>query len=337
MKIKPLLFPVARSLGFFEITRYIARRYPIILVYHRFGPHKNNPRYTSVSAFEKELRMLKRKFNLLSLRELYGHFDSGTPIPANSVVLTIDDGYEDFYNYAVPLLKKYEVPATVFVTTEFISGNTWLWPDQIAFLIKHTSQDELCLDMGGGCIRIGLRTQDEKMKAWGRIADFALEMPDAECRSFINGLSGHFSVKFSERPPVEYSPMSWQQVNEAHHAGIEIGSHTCTHARLTRVDDTKLFTELKDSKMDIEHYIQDECRAFCYPFGRKADISDTVQAAVEQAGYQYATAGYFNLNITGKRYALKRLGAGSDLKDFIKKVYGWEVLQTFVRNRPYDR
>lgn len=337
MKIKSLLFPLARGLGFFELTRYIARRYPIILVYHRFGPRAKNPFYTSVGAFETQIRMLKRKFNLLSLRQLSEYIESAAPIPANSVVLTVDDGYEDFYTYALPVLKEYAVPATVFVVTDFINGKAWLWPDRIAFIIKQTNLDEVSLDFSGVSVRLGLRTWGEKRQAWGRVADHALELPDTECRRFIDDLSGRFAVEFPERPPVEYRPMSWPQVVEACRAGVEIGSHSCTHPRLTRVDNRQLFAELKNSKVDIEANIQEECRAFCYPFGRKMDISDLVQAAVEQVGYRYATIGYFNLEVTSERYALKRLGAGGNLPDFIKKVHGWEVLQTFFRNRPYDR
>jgi len=50
-------------------------------------------------------------------------------LKANSVLLTVDDGYQDFYNLAFPILKKYEVPATVFFTTDFIDKRIWLWHD----------------------------------------------------------------------------------------------------------------------------------------------------------------------------------------------------------------
>ena len=52
---------------------------------------------------------------------------------ANSVLLTVDDGYQDFYNLAFPILKKYEVPATVFFTTDFIDKRIWLWHDLLNF------------------------------------------------------------------------------------------------------------------------------------------------------------------------------------------------------------
>jgi peptidoglycan/xylan/chitin deacetylase (PgdA/CDA1 family) len=96
-----------------------------VLMYHSIGvpnpewiwnfltvPHK---------IFEDHLQVLKTKgFNTIDLRELYDYVGTGKPIPANSIVLTFDDGYFDNWVYAYPLLKKYGFKGTIFVNPEFV-------------------------------------------------------------------------------------------------------------------------------------------------------------------------------------------------------------------------
>ncbi|ADU96695.1 polysaccharide deacetylase [Thermovibrio ammonificans HB-1] len=97
-----------------------ADNYATVFIYHRFG----DPRYptTSVSMedFERELRYLKKyNYNTITVAELYKIVSSGRPIPPKTVVITIDDGYRTTYK-AFKLLKKYRIPATVFLYMEAV-------------------------------------------------------------------------------------------------------------------------------------------------------------------------------------------------------------------------
>lgn len=111
-----------------------------ILMYHSIGediPDKDNLLSISVSSFEKEMKFLKdRKFNVISLEDLADYIDSGLRLPRNSVVVTFDDGYKDNFILAFPLLKKYNIPATIFICPLLISQEpdylTWTQVKKLA-------------------------------------------------------------------------------------------------------------------------------------------------------------------------------------------------------------
>jgi len=83
----------------------------------------------------------------------------------------------------------------------------------------------------------------------------------------------------------ELIPMSWGELAGLADAGWEIGSHTRTHPKLTRVSDDELAAELSGSKQDLERALGRPCTSLAYPYG---DHDDRVVAAADRAGYDTA-------------------------------------------------
>ena len=83
----------------------------------------------------------------------------------------------------------------------------------------------------------------------------------------------------------ELTPMAWGELRELASHGWEIGSHTCTHPRLTKVDDETLERELRVSRAELEQNLEARCRSIAYPYG---DHDDRVVRATEAAGYEAA-------------------------------------------------
>lgn len=81
----------------------------------------------------------------------------------------------------------------------------------------------------------------------------------------------------------ELSPVSWEDLDELAAAGWEIGSHTHTHPRLTRLDDGQLARELEHSKEECERRLGGRCSSIAYPFG---DVDARVASAARDAGYR---------------------------------------------------
>ena len=281
---------------------------------------------------------MKNNFNIISLFDLHTRIVRSLPIPDNSVVLTIDDGYEDFYRYAYPVLLRHSIPATIFVTTDFIDRKIWLWPDKLDYILKETNCKEGSIQINDPPLLIQTNNKENRNKAWSVIADHCLTMDRQQCDAFIAELAMLLGVSVPAHSSEDYKPLSWEQIVEMAENGIEIGSHTCTHSRLTNITSSEDLTlELEYSKKRIENVINKCVTAFSYPFGGKFDINDRVKACVAEAGYKCATIGYFNLNVTGDLFELKRVSAGNDMRSFIRNLYGIKVLQTFFHNRQYDR
>lgn len=309
-----------------SVLNWLTKGYPRIFMYHRFGTGQGVASM-NIGVFERQIALIKKNFNPLSLGQFQGKLESGESIPANSVMLTIDDGYQDFFTYAFPVLKKYEMPATIFVTHNFLEGGTWLWPDKIAFILRTCRFLEIDVSDGLFQRSFSLASESDLTKAWSDIADYCLAIGQVRCLQFIDDLAGNLEVTLPEKPTGDYSALSWSQAREMSRQGIEIGAHTCNHARLTTVTDAALVHEVVDSKRLTEAALDREVSSFAFPFGARSDIDARTKQVVRDAGYKVAFAAYFGNNYGKDRFEINRIPAAENWGDFVKDIHGRKVLE----------
>lgn len=107
---------------------YLKPRYTVpILMYHSvtLSPDRNNLLEVSASAFQRQMQFLKKhNYRVIRLKELAKLFSEKQAIPHRTVVITFDDGYRDNLDVAFPILKKYQLPATIFVSPLHIAGES---------------------------------------------------------------------------------------------------------------------------------------------------------------------------------------------------------------------
>lgn len=120
------------------IKRFIASLWPpvyregvLILNYHSINP--NNAYSLLPDVFEKQMEYLQKNYTVISLDDIFSVDRNG----GVKIVITFDDGYEDNYVYALPVLKKYALPATIFITSGFIFDGldiTKAWSDYVGLV-----------------------------------------------------------------------------------------------------------------------------------------------------------------------------------------------------------
>lgn len=122
MKIR--IFLISLMLFFTEIKVILASESGTVIMYHRFGETEYPSTNTKVNDFIKHLEFLKvEKFNVLPLSRLVSFFENDKPLPDKSVFITIDDGYKSVYEIAYPILKEYNFPFSIFISTDKVSEN----------------------------------------------------------------------------------------------------------------------------------------------------------------------------------------------------------------------
>jgi peptidoglycan/xylan/chitin deacetylase (PgdA/CDA1 family) len=95
-----------------------------ILVYHSISKDPLNPFSVSPEDFQAQVHLLSQEYNVISLEELLTWINGEKDeIPPNSVVITLDDGFRDNYIHAYPILRKYNVPATIFVVVNRLTSD----------------------------------------------------------------------------------------------------------------------------------------------------------------------------------------------------------------------
>ncbi|MBE2256755.1 MAG: polysaccharide deacetylase family protein [Ignavibacteria bacterium] len=100
-----------------------------VLLYHKISQSENNELTVTNSEFENQIKYLKENsYNPITLTELIDNIYSDIPLPENPVLITFDDGYKNNIEFALPVLKKYNFKASIFLPVSFI-GKTNLWDD----------------------------------------------------------------------------------------------------------------------------------------------------------------------------------------------------------------
>lgn len=307
--------------GGFRLSKFFSRNFPKILMYHRFGP-SDDPGKTNTHVFSEQMQLLKTEFNVISLLDLVDKITKKEPIPENSIVVTIDDGYLDFYEHAYPVLKELNFPATIYVVSDFIDQKLWLWPDAIDYILKMSTMREVTSETLYGSRTFELTNDKQKRVAWNDIADYCLTLEESDKWQLINSLAEKMEVGIPARPVPEYRAMDWGQLSDMKENNIEIASHTCTHPKLTMCNKDQANLEIKKSKSRIEEMLGERVYSFCYPNGTEHDYNEEIKSLVKEAGYSNSTVAYFDARMLGDRFELRRFSVNANMEHFKKSVYG---------------
>jgi len=316
--------PLLRLLGRFGVDM------PRVLVYHRFAPPGADiPHRVSADVFAWQLDTICRDFEVISLKECVDYFTLNEAWPKGTVVITIDDGYRDMFQWAYPELLKRELPATFFVTTRFIDGEIWLWPDRLEYALRNSACTRIAIAHGSTRFNLPLQNEEQKAEAWKAFSDHCIGISDSERQALIANLESFLNFSPPASPIPEYSASSWDGLREMHRNRIEIGSHTMNHPILSKIDTSLLDMEIAASKQMIEQQLGEKIHSFCYPNSAPEDINDSVVSAVRKAGFSGAV---FGTNLSNwEPYKIPRMGVTNDREDFLWKIHGGESIKTVQR------
>jgi len=301
--------------GIAELWRVLVKRpgsgKVTILVYHRVldldddhFPYYEKNVSCSPTMFERQMVYLKKRCNILSLEQYVYARQSGSSLPPSSVIVTFDDGYRDIYTNAYPILRKHNVPAVLFVTTNFIEGRKLYWWDAIAKDIKETAVTSVDLQEVG---TFELGTSTWRKKAIEEIADKLTLMDEEKRKRVIDELIQKLKVKKHDED-ISTAYVTWEHLCEMSKNNVEIGAHTLSHPNLTQLDDKTLSQELRECKQQIEHELNTSVTSFAYPYGHEGHFDPRVICALKEAGFMCAcTTIYGSANRKDDLYQLKRI------------------------------
>ena len=297
-------------------------------MYHRFsGPVEE--RKICKKVFEQQIRYIKRHCHVESFDDVVDALEKGKKHKSNTVVITVDDGYKDFMHYAYPILQKYSVPATVYVTTDFVDNKVWLWPDIIEYILNNTKYNTF--DFGATAYRgkADLENRLYMRHQWNDIADYCLTLSNRGRLEYIENLGKELDVEVPEQAVKQYESLDWEDMRRMQNKGISFQSHTCTHPILTSLSRSELLYEIEESKRIIESQLDKQVSAFCYPNGTRKDYNEIIKKQVKKAGYKNATVGFYDKKMMNDLFEIRRFGISPDFLHFTKVVNGLEYLSSY--------
>ncbi|MDH5230213.1 MAG: polysaccharide deacetylase family protein [Gammaproteobacteria bacterium] len=280
--------------------------------------------------FENNLILLSELFEFTTLSKWIERKNSGQTLPQKACVITFDDGWADNYEYAFPVLKKMNIPATIFAVAEMLNTHAQFWPERLArvvyWLAKH--QPDALSDPSLAWIRTdqqGIRFSDSlpNNEELSVLIGQAKRFNDSEIHAYLDNIEQQFAIDACDLKP---SLLSWTQLKEMHDSGlIDVGSHTCHHIRLNeKVSEDTIQYEITASKQILEKQLGGPINTFCFPNG---DYSNYSLSVVKQ-NYAAAVTTQQGWNTDQQdNHLLQRIGVHEDAaKDpiaFQALISGW--------------
>jgi len=330
--MKKFLLRLVYYLQLHHLMRYLCRNRIIIIMYHGFtdkdrheGIENYRSKHIKHKAFRAQMQYLKKYYNVISLEKLISHYTDGEPLPNNSVVITIDDGYQSNYTLAYPILHELKLPATIFIAADFVEKQEPLWTDRVEFALNNTKLRNYKLAINSEVLQLDLRDTAARVQADLQIRQKLKSIPQQLREHVIENLESGLGQKLSQAGsmPEMYRPLQWDQVTEMLNSGlITIGSHTLSHVILPRCTEERIKKELVASRQLIEKNVGTNCNMFCYPNG---DFNDVTTKIVKETGYNCALTTLEGMNNSlSDRYKLKRTGImmRDSLVEFIMTLTG---------------
>lgn len=298
---------------------------------HRFAAEPS-AQHMGARQFERLLDRLAAEFELLTLRELAQRLDAPRPSARPLAAITVDDGYADFHDIALPILAARGLPATIYATAGFVDGTCWLWWDALRYLVDRHPGGTLSLQLSDTGFREPIDTPAARERARSMIAEH-LVTRNADRALALEQLQAAAGIELPSPPPPEYAAMNWEQLRACQAAGIEVGGHTMTHAYLPALDEAALRHEVGDAKAMLESRLDQPLQTFAYPNGMPYDWSQEVEDAVRSAGFTAAVLAHPRPFDPRARFRIGRWSAGPDDPQLDHIMSGASYLKLKVRGR----
>lgn len=283
--------------GFASYTRTKRATETTILTFHGLCKGAGDPAildwslHLPVDVFQSICSLLSADYHVISLTDLVEARTNHLPLPENSVVLTFDDGYASNFELAYPILRKYHLPATIFVTTGFLDGEDMLWFQRVDLALGRTQKASVDWNINGKKLHLSFENREARQQALVRLMPELKELPDTDLLSEIGRLEQVLEVPAPcpATMPEPMRPMTWNMLRAMSNSGlVECGGHTHTHPILSRCDSLAMRAEIKTSHKRIAEETGIRPASFSYPNGLAEDYTLETLQMVREAGFRCA-------------------------------------------------
>ncbi len=253
------------QLKFYRLNALKNRCY--ILMYHMI-PDTPTGFYPEVSKtdFEIHIAHLAANYNIISLTEYVRRIKNNESLKG-CVVITFDDGFKDNYVNAYPVLKKYNVPATIFLLAGRIEDGLPPWFIKFRYMFMMTEKEILDIKLGEQSFHLSLHSRDERKTGSSIIMNHLQKSEDDKRLEYISKLED--GLEIDDFSGLDNIMMTWDEIKEMADNNIEFGAHTINHPVLSRLPYSKAQEEIAASKTLIEDKIGRKMTTFAYPFGKR--------------------------------------------------------------------
>jgi peptidoglycan/xylan/chitin deacetylase (PgdA/CDA1 family) len=319
-RMRKLLFRLSYRGGLHHLFRYFNRQALTVLLYHGVAPKQNQGIYNykgkniSPEAFRQHLSYIARYYTVLPLDEAFQRLRECT-LPHYALAITFDDGYRNFYTHALPLLKEFKMPATIFLVSDFVLQRKPLWVDRLEYAVgQKTVPHEYRV------------AEDVRLRAELKM------LPTSECERRLEPIERQIGSSLLQDFSAEravYAPLNEREIKDMRDAGIAVGGHTKSHPSLPHLSDAEAAEEIEGSKQALEERFGPISQLFCYPYGR---WNETTEQLVMRAGFTGALTTIEGVNFVGTHPFRLRRFSMDGVEDVGRCAAAISGMRLFLRN-----
>jgi peptidoglycan/xylan/chitin deacetylase (PgdA/CDA1 family) len=318
-KLINLISRIFVSLNGDKLLRKVNRT-PRVLFWHGIDSKVQNDveaEIIDVEVFEKQIKYLNKYYEVISIEEFEKRFLTNS-FTNSEVVLTFDDGYANNLYVVEPILNKYNLPYTVFISTEHIATGQYYPTSVNRIIVKGSGLKKISLPSQN--ISFSIETENDINNTVDSISNLLKTLTLKRVREITNDLINNVSKDKWLELQEKYNsvrPMNWDEVIElSNRKNVTIGSHCkyhiCCH---DNQDLEEIERQILESKQIIEDKLKIECNYFAYPNG---DFTNSSNAIVRQAGYKmgFSTQKELSINNNNDLTVIPRIGVPQGINTF---------------------
>lgn len=290
--IKQLLAGLIYYLGLRRLIlalRSGQRSRPLILMYHSVLPAAD-PRcqllqpglMVTPEHFEKQMKFLSERYQATKLDDLEFVREEASEMSSKQFAITFDDGWRDNYEFAMSILTQLKIPATVFLSTDFIGSLSPFWFVRAKFLIDRLEQKTIIEILKQNDLFSNEKTELAYHTAdFDRFAEFLKQIKPPLTEALLDQLSS----AVDDSLPVTRWVIDYTEAREMTIHGFSFGSHGQSHSVLTELELEEVARELNESRRVISEELNLKVDLLAYPNG---NCNPDIKRLAREAGYRLA-------------------------------------------------
>ena len=339
--IKNAAFAAAKSSAFDRFVKLLENvdsntsGFLRVLTYHRVDEPTRRPWLdpglisASPKDFEQQMKYLAANYHVVTVNDVLAAVKSRkkNDLPPRAALVTFDDGYYDFEEQAWPILKRYNIPATLFIPTDYPDHpELTFWWDNLYQAIQKTSRKEnLNTPLGN----FSLSDAVSRNQAYQSLKNYMKTLKHAEAILTVEEFCRELGVQ-----PASNCIMSWDSLRKLSQDGLTLGAHTRTHPLVNRISLEEARKEAKGSLEDLKHEIGSALPIFAYPSG---EFSNDVVSMLEHEGFSLAFTTKRGINNIAHMNPLRirriNVGGRTTLPILRAQLLSWTIHFSKIQNR----
>ncbi len=299
--LKRMVYPILSRSGY--LHRYAERGQLSVVTYHGVLPAgykvmdpQLDGSWVTPEGFRQQLRLLRSRYNVVSPSQVRLWCKGERALPPRAVLLTCDDGLANAVTDMLPILQEEGLTCLFFVTSRSLAEEpSMLWYEELYLTLVDVPEGIFEGTFCGVPVKTSFDSSlRQRTSSWYGMVEM-LSSRDAQVRLGFAcaireklGFPQDWSLRYFKESASRFRLLALPEIRQLLAVGMEIGSHTISHPKLSQLPAESSWREIAESRRDLENALGVPVWAIAYPFGGTDSVSDREMQTAEKAGYDCA-------------------------------------------------